>query len=236
MMKPFYYFSKILFNCCRPIYRNKIIGKENITKEPCIYACNHLSSVDIGITQVHVPGYKRYIGKREYAQKGFSNFCLRHFGVIFIDRDKPELSAMREVFNVLKDGQIFIFPEGTRNKGNEKEMLPIKGGLALFAAKSGVPVVPMMVYRRPKKFRKNYIYIGKPLDVCGKYKGKMPNAEAIEAITKIYEYEFAKLRVIIDDYVENKRWKKKNRLPEGVEPEALTKWKEEHPAPPSVDD
>ena len=232
MGKPFYYFGKALYTLGRPFFPTKVIGKENILKKDrCIYASNHLSAIDIPLIQVHIPGYRRYIGKKEYKEKRFSRFCLSHFGVIFIDRDKPELSVMREIFKVLDDGQRVLFPEGTRNTGNEKEMLPMKGGLAVFAAKSGAPVIPILFYRKPKVFRKNYMYIGKPLDICGQYKGRMPSSAVAEKLTEMYEYEFAKTRIILDDYVENKRWKKKNRLPEGVVPEAVTEWIKEHPAP-----
>ncbi len=221
MGKKFYYFGKGLFTLGRPFYRTKVIGKENIIKSgPCIYASNHLSAVDIPLIQVHVPGYRRYIGKKEFGNKKFSDWLLTHFGVIMIDRDKPELSSMREILKVLESGQIVIFPEGTRNKGDERVMGDIKHGLAIFAAKSGAPVVPVVLWRRPKFMHKNYMYIGRPLDICTE-KGRMPNAEEAEALTRRYKEEFDRCRAILEDYVANKRWKKKNRLPEGVMPGAL---------------
>lgn len=225
MGKPFYYFGKCLYTLGRPFYHAKVIGGENIIKKgKCIYACNHLSAVDIPLMQVHIPGYRRYIGKKEYQEKKFSRFMLSHFGVIFIDRDKPELSAMREIFKTLEgDGQIAIFPEGTRNKGDERQMSELKGGLAIFAAKSGAPVVPVLLWRRPRMFRRNYMYIGAPLDICPN-KGRMPNAEETARLTERYAYEFAKCRVLLEDYVQNKRWKKKNRLAAGERPPALIEW------------
>ena len=224
MGKPFYYFGKCLYTLGRPFYHAKVIGKENIIKEgKCIYACNHLSAVDIPLLQVHIPGYRRYIGKKEYQEKKFSKFMLGHFGVIFIDRDKPELSAMRVIFKTLEDGQIAIFPEGTRNKGDEKCMTELKGGLAIFAAKSGAPVVPVLLWRKPRMFRRNYMYIGEPLDICPN-KGRMPNAEETARLTERYAYEFARCRVILEDYVSGKRWKKKNRLAPGEKSPALVAW------------
>ena len=231
MGKPFYYFGKCLYTLGRPFFPTKVIGKENIRKkDSCIYAANHLSSIDIPLIQVHIPGYRRYIGKKEYSEKAVPRFLLSHFGVIFIDRDKPELSVMREIFKVLDNGQIVIFPEGTRNHGDPSEMLPIKGGLAIFAAKSGVPVVPVLFYRKPKLFRKNYMYIGKPIDIC-EAKGRLPNAAGAEKLTARYEYEFARLRVIFDDVVRNRRWKKKNRLPAGEKCPELEEWDKTHPVP-----
>ena len=221
MGKPFYYLSKCLYSLGRPLYPTKVIGRENIIKKgKCIYACNHLSAVDIPLTQVHIPGYRRYIGKSDFTEHKVSKYLLGKFGVIFIDRDRPALSTMREIFRVLDNGQILIFPEGTRNKGDANEMGELKTGLALFAAKSGAPVVPVLLYRRPRAFRKNYMYIGKPIDVV-ESKGRMPSAADAEAITARYAYEFAKLRVLLCDDVENKWWKKKNTLKEGEKPPAL---------------
>ena len=57
------------------------------------------------------------------------------------------------------------------------------------------------------------------------------NAAEAEKLTARYDREFARLRVIFDDVVEHKRWKKKNRLPAGVKSPALEKWDNDHPAP-----
>lgn len=231
MGKPFYYFAKGLYSLGRPFYPTKVIGRENIVKSgKCIYACNHLSAIDIPLTQVHIPGYRRYIGKSDFTERKLSGYLLGKFGVIFIDRDKPALSTMREIFKVLDNGQILIFPEGTRNKGDENKMGELKTGLALFAAKSGAPVVPVLLYRRPKMFRKNYMLIGRPIDIIAS-KGRMPSAAEAEAITARYAYEFARLRAELCDYVQSKRWKKKNKLKDGEVSPALKAFDEAHPVP-----
>ena len=233
MGKPLYYFGKCLFTLGRPFFPTKVIGKENIRESgKVIYASNHLSAIDIPLIQVHCPGYRRYIGKKEYGEKCVRRFLLSHFGVIFIDRDKPELSVMRQIFKVLDGGQIVIFPEGTRNHGDPKEMLELKTGLAVFAAKSGAPVLPVVIWRKPRILRKNYMYIGEP--VVLPESGRMPDAATAERLTEIYAYEFAKCRVILEDAVANKRWKKKNRLPAGVKSPALESWESENPDPRTI--
>ena len=75
---------------------------------------------------------------------------------------------------MLDGGQIVIFPEGTRNHGDPKEMLELKTGLAVFAAKSGAPVLPVVIWRKPRILRKNYMYIGEP--VVLPESGRMPDA------------------------------------------------------------
>ncbi len=42
--------------------------------------------------------------------------------------------------------------------------MDIKGGAALIAYKAKVPVVPVVMLSRYRKFHKNYLMIGKPFD------------------------------------------------------------------------
>ncbi len=63
-----------------------------------------------------------------------------------------------------------LFPEGTRNKSGSKEMFKFKDGAVVFALKTGSPIIPMVQYRPPKIFRRNYVLIGKPM-YLEKYSG-----------------------------------------------------------------
>lgn len=230
MWKPFYYISKGIFAPLRPLYPTKTVNKENIIKTGrYIYAGNHLSLLDIPLTLMHSKGLRRYIAKKEFLKNFFSKMLFTWFGCMYIDRDEPKLSEMRDIFNWLNgNGQIFIFPEGTRNKTDEEtKMQPFKGGLALFAAKCDAPVLPVLMYKRSRLFKKNYLYYGKPIDII-KNKGRMPTSKEIGVYTARYELEFERERVIFDDIVANKRWKKKNKLADGEKCQSLVLWEAEH--------
>ncbi|MBP5357360.1 MAG: 1-acyl-sn-glycerol-3-phosphate acyltransferase [Clostridia bacterium] len=230
MWTPFYYISKAIFFVVRPFHPTKVLNKEKIIKKgKYIYASNHLSNLDVPLTHAKIGGLRRYIGKKELKKNPFLRLLYTWFGVIFIDRDAPKMSELREILNTIngKIGQILIFPEGTRNKGDSKQMLPVKGGLAIFAAKSGAPVIPVIIYERYKAFRRNYIYIGDPIKITDSA-CKFPSAEEIARLSARYDLEFARCRVICNDMVENKRWKKKNRLPDGVKSDALIAWEKEN--------
>ncbi|MBR4419408.1 MAG: hypothetical protein IKT32_00855, partial [Clostridia bacterium] len=43
------------------------------------------------------------------------------------------------------------------------------GGSGVFAVKSRKPVIPIIVFRRARIFRKNYVYIGKPFELDDYY-------------------------------------------------------------------
>ena len=153
----FYNLCKFGFSIVGLFYPTRIINKKNMHKKGrYIYACNHLTYIDIPFTQIRMGGVRRYIGKKEYAA-GKSYKWLARFGVIFIDREKPEMSTLRDIFNVLKEenGQIMIFPEGTRNKGDYRKLMPIKPGLAMFGAKSNVPIIPIILYKPCRTFHMN---------------------------------------------------------------------------------
>lgn len=223
--KWFYYLSKFAFSIVGLFYPTRIINKKNIkTKGNYIYACNHLTNIDIPFTQIRMKGLRRYVGKKEFVDtKAYSS--LARFGVIFIDREMPDMNTINEIFSVLeqKNGQIFLFPEGTRNKGDHTKMLPLKHGISIFAGKTNTPVIPIILYRPCKMFKMNYIYIGEEI-LPPDCNGRMPRSKQLREMTAKYTYEMEKARVIVDDYVENKRWKRKNRLPEGAVAQRVIDW------------
>ena len=79
-----------------------------------------------------------------------------------VDREKVELSTLKQCFSVLKKDKILtIFPEGTRNK-TKKPLLDIKDGAGIIAIKTNSPIVPIWIKRKPRPFVLNKIYIGEP--------------------------------------------------------------------------
>ena len=93
--------------------------------------------------------------KKEMFKNKFLSWFWRGMGLISLDRQKTDFTALKTSLSVLKDGKkLVIFPEGTRNKVNT-ELQEIKGGTALFAIKAKVPIVPMWIEKRGKIFRRN---------------------------------------------------------------------------------
>jgi 1-acyl-sn-glycerol-3-phosphate acyltransferase len=56
------------------------------------------------------------------------------------------MKTILQAIDYVKQGvSIFIFPEGTRNKGEELSMLPFKEGSFKIALKTGCPIVPVSI-------------------------------------------------------------------------------------------
>lgn len=191
----------LLFPC-------KIMDKKRFKKydRAKVIIGNHLSWKDIGYMIFWVPGYKHILSKKENLGGRLRNWFMRKIGIMFVDRDKPELSAMRNCVNVLKNGEsLCIFPEGTRNKVDRKVM-EMHPGAALFALKAEVPVVPVAIHHRGKLCKRNYIGIGDPIDLSDFYGKRVDEATLNEATARFragLENTLAKL----DKWVEEKGWK-----------------------------
>ncbi len=192
----------------------KVMDKDKYKKygRGQIIISNHLSWIDILYTYFGLPGYKRVLSKKEnkgnWAQAAF----MRSIGVIFIDRDKPELSSMRECIDSLKKGQtLSICPEGTRNRVN-RELQPLHSGAAMFALKGDAEVVPFVIHHKGKVFRRNYLAVGDPVDLSDLF-GHRADTATINEATERFRAAMQVTLDRLDVWVETKGYKheRKNR-------------------------
>ena len=85
--------------------------------------------------------------------KWSQSLCFLHGCVnlhcLFLDRQdiKAGMKTILTAIDKVKSGiSICIFPEGTRNKGeNELEMLPFHEGSFKIATKAGCPIIPIAI-------------------------------------------------------------------------------------------
>jgi 1-acyl-sn-glycerol-3-phosphate acyltransferase len=156
----------ILATLCSPV---KVTGLEHVNRESaCVYASNHLSSLDIPIIYTSLPVQFRILAKKELFRYPFMGWHLRRSGQIPIDvqdfdepaaegekpadsaarnvitRGKMDRTTVRSVVETLHSGtSLFVFPEGGRSKtGHVKRFM---GGAFYFAIKAQVGVVPMAI-------------------------------------------------------------------------------------------
>ena len=150
-----------------------------------ILCANHLSNFDVILLDAFLGRKFYYLAKKELFKKKGISWVLKQFGGIKIDRENTDIEAYKKSMQVLKSGKpLGIFPEGTRNKGDESaDMQAAKSGAIVFASKAGVPIVPVAIYRRPILFRSNKILVGDPFYVEGANPKKLTKEE-IEANTK----------------------------------------------------
>ena len=172
----FFLLAKILFP-------GKALGIEHLPqKGGYILAFNHRSWKDVPLSFYAVPGYRHFVGKEEHYNNAFARFLFPKMGAIAVDRENIDLSTIRKIAGVLRNGEVLgIFPEGTRNRDEDGDMLRFKNGAAFFAMQARVPVVPVYIYKKPRCFHRNYLYIGQPVDVT-EYIGNGPvNADKVAA-------------------------------------------------------
>ena len=71
---------------------------------------------------------------------------MKRLYCLFLDRENPKegLKTILQAIDYVKHGvSICIFPEGTRNNGEELSLLPFHNGSFKIAEKTGCPIVPM---------------------------------------------------------------------------------------------
>ena len=168
------------FNLFRPV---KAVGRENIPEGPAVICANHSTAGDpfyvvFGFRQKHP---MRAIAKIEIMRVPFVGWILGKAGVFGVDRDATDIKALKTALHVLKEGEkLLIFPEGTRV--HEGQNVEAKTGAALFATRTGVPLLPVYVPTHKKLFRPNTVVIGKPYRP--EFEGRKPTAEELETITR----------------------------------------------------
>lgn len=191
-------------------YPSKFYGKENIPENgSAVLVCNHYRAIDCGFIAKAYSKDIYFLAKKELFNNKFLGRIIKSFGAIPIDRENPDLKSMASALKVLKGGhKLAIFPEGTRNKENST-LQQLKGGAGVFAVKAKCPVVPMMIYKKSKAFRRTYIIIGKPFELSEFYNTRITQTES-EKIEKIIREKMLEQAEILNNLMNSKKKKRKN--------------------------
>lgn len=140
-------------------------GTENLpTDRSVLYVGNHQSYFDIIINYVYVSGITGFISKKEMNKVPSLRIWMRNVKCLFLDRDdlKQSMKIILTAIDYVKNGiSIFIFPEGTRNKDDEDNLLPFKAGSFKIATKSGCDIIPVSINNSASVFEKHFPRIQK---------------------------------------------------------------------------
>jgi 1-acyl-sn-glycerol-3-phosphate acyltransferase len=128
--------------------RVEVEGLEHLEKyQPCIYAANHHSELDLFTFASFYPRHAIVIGKKELAWIPFFGLYYMAAGNVMIDRKKrvQSIAGLNEAVKAVTENKdsLWIFPEGTRNRGKEL-LLPFKKGAFYMAKAANVPIVPIV--------------------------------------------------------------------------------------------
>ena len=169
-----------IYNILRPV---RAIGRENIPSGPAVICPNHSSNRD-PFHVVYAFGWRypmRAMAKVQLMRLPFVGWILGKAGVFGVDRDKTDVKAVKTALGVLKNGnKLLMFPEGTRVRGGED--VAAKTGAAMFASRTGAPLLPVYIRQQKRAFARSVVVIGEPF--YPKFSGRKPTAEELDAITQ----------------------------------------------------
>jgi 1-acyl-sn-glycerol-3-phosphate acyltransferase len=160
--------------------KRTVIGKENIpSDQPVLFVGNHRSYFDILTCHNAIGRPVAFMSKDSIRKKmKLVSLYMDDMGCTYLDRNdlKKGLETINQSAEVVKSGQsMMVFPEGTRNKG--EELLPFKDGAYKIAQKAGCLIVPVSICGTEKVMEANKHYMihkhkvviefCKPIDING---------------------------------------------------------------------
>lgn len=170
--------------------RVEVSGREHLpTHGAALIASQHQSAFDTIVWLLLVP-QTSYVLKKELMRIPLYGGVVRKLGMIAVDRSAGA-AAIRALLRgtdaaVAQGRQIVIFPEGTRAPPGRQ--LPLHPGIAAMAARSGLPVIPVVTdsgsHWGRRAFRKHpgviHIAIQPPLPAG------LPRAELMARLAALY--------------------------------------------------
>ena len=187
----FYKFAKVIIRLIAPIfYRIKVTGREHVPKEGAVILCsNHIHALDCILLAIKCKRQVFYMGKKELFERPILGRILRWIGAFPVDRSTTDMKAYRHTMDILKDGKMLgIFSQGTR----AQEFENVKGGVAVFALKSGAPIVPVGIRGTYRIFSRLYLNFGPPISM-EQYKDRKIKSDVVDEVMEIVKSKVTEL-------------------------------------------
>ncbi|WP_077326711.1 lysophospholipid acyltransferase family protein [Virgibacillus siamensis] len=165
-----------------PIYRFKVIGKENVPKHgPVIICSNHISNLDPPVVGITSPRDIYFMAKGELFEKKILGKLLIKIHAFPVKRGMGDRNALRKGLGILKENETLgLFPEGTRSKtGTVGKGL---AGAGFFALRSKAKIVPCAIIGPYKPGKRLTVIYGKPMDIETYRENKSSAKDTTEAI------------------------------------------------------
>lgn len=141
----FYHFANwVLRNVLfKLLLRVDVYGLEHVPPTgPLIVAVNHISFLDPPLAGAYIPRDLHMMAKIELFKIPLVRHVIRGYGAFPIRRGEGDAQALKYSLRTLKSGGVvFLAPEGTRSP--TKQLQRGKEGVALLAARTGTPILPV---------------------------------------------------------------------------------------------
>ncbi len=127
-----------------------VINKEKLPQDgQFLLVSNHRSVIDPLIVEIATKEtglFGDWISKKELYNSFFFGVFVRNSGTILLDRESSQMGGFFSDIKacVKKGDSIYIFPEGTRNKGTQ-ELGEFKEGARIIAVKNRLPILPVFI-------------------------------------------------------------------------------------------
>ncbi|MEJ6950600.1 lysophospholipid acyltransferase family protein [Natronospora cellulosivora (SeqCode)] len=180
MSKPLYNIARFIFSIGFKIYyKLEIQGKENVPEEgSLIIMANHITYLDPPLIGCILDRKIHFMAKEELFKNPILGFLLKKIGQFPVKRGKPDRSALKKSFDLLKNEKVLgIFPEGT-TQGKNNKLSKAKAGAVLIPIKTEVPILPIGITFSKRKVK---VSIGKPFTLDKYYNKKLSREERKEA-------------------------------------------------------
>ncbi len=162
------FLTHLLHPLMKQILKGKIHHRMHYLNTPpqvngnAIWCCNHGSKYDTPYCGLTIPRQVWLVaGKQRLTIADRVFFILN--GCIWVDRKDKDSKAIaaRTMLKLAHKGEdIFMFPEGTWNAFPSLPMMPMAWGIVDLSAKSGCPIIPLVIEYREKDC---YIKFGEPM-------------------------------------------------------------------------
>ena len=143
----------VLRNCARLFAKAtktkiKINGLQNIPADgqPYVLVSNHASYLDGYALMAILPGYVRFIAKKEFVTNWFNRIPLKNIHTEFVDRYETDKSIenTQHLAKILNEGNaLMFFVEGTFTR--IPGLRPFHLGAFSVATETGAPVIPVAI-------------------------------------------------------------------------------------------
>jgi 1-acyl-sn-glycerol-3-phosphate acyltransferase len=125
-------------------------------KQTYVFVANHLSQLDIPADAIATDHSFKFLAKEELTKIPIMGYIIRNLYITVNRKDKiARARSMENMQRQIRDGiSVFIFPEGTRNKGNEP-LLDFRDGAFRLAIEAQVPVAVLTLLNTGKLLSPN---------------------------------------------------------------------------------
>ena len=163
----------------------RTFGRRKAKDGACVYIGNHYTVFDPVYAAITTWEGVHFVGKRENFEAPILGWFMRKVKAIKVNRDGNDVRALLDGLKCLKNNEkISLYPEGTRNKTQE-ELLPFRHGASMMAIRAKAPIVPVVIYDKPKFFKCAHIIYGDPIELTEYYDRKLTEKDYEEADEKL---------------------------------------------------